>query len=292
MTVRYGILLLVSALCGCAHETGEQPLAAIDYRPDGKLLMVETRINDGDPSWFIVDSGARHSIIDPRLQAVLGLATISTGATTGVGTGAVPIGHVGPVTMKIGGLTLAVPDPWVIDLAGVQVDPSVRGLVGAELFNMHLVRIDPARKRLEIFDGERHRHPRGAAFVPLTVEGDRLFIPVKLDVRPGLTEIVRVRIDTGSEDSVAHALAAQAQDRRSSRLGQGLGTSYEGWSGKFRSVALGPYVIRDVWGPAVEHPTIGMEILRRFRLTFDARHGRLYLEPNASLVDPVPGPPA
>jgi hypothetical protein len=33
-----------------------------------------------------------------------------------------------------------------------------------------------------------------------------------------------------------------------------------------------------------------MEMMRRFTLTFDARRGLLYLEPNASFAAPVPAP--
>lgn len=73
-------------------------------------------------------------------------------------------------------------------------------------------------------------------------------------------------------------------------LGNGLGTSYEGDSGVYDSVQIGPYILRNVWGPAGAVPIVGMEILRRFTLTFDAGHGELRLEPNAALRDPVPAP--
>jgi hypothetical protein len=48
--------------------------------------------------------------------------------------------------------------------------------------------------------------------------------------------------------------------------------------------------IRYVWGPAGAVPIVGMEMMRRFTLTFDARRGLLYLEPNASFTEPVPAP--
>ena len=74
------------------------------------------------------------------------------------------------------------------------------------------------------------------------------------------------------------------------RLGNGLGSSYAGYSGVYSSVALGPYKFRNVWGPAGAVPIVGMELMRRFTLTFDTAAGTLYLEPNRHLDDPVPAP--
>ena len=62
-------------------------------------------------------------------------------------------------------------------------------------------------------------------------------------------------------------------------------------SGKYRSVRFGPYVFRDFWGPGGNPPLIGMELLQRFVMTFDAPHGRIYLAPIGRLDAPVPHPP-
>ncbi|HZD46258.1 MAG TPA: hypothetical protein VE109_09265, partial [Acidobacteriaceae bacterium] len=73
-------------------------------------------------------------------------------------------------------------------------------------------------------------------------------------------------------------------------LGNGLGTSYQDVSGVYDTVILGPFTFRHVWGPAGAVPIIGMEMMRRFTLTFDTNRALLYLEPNASFHDPVPAP--
>jgi uncharacterized protein YggU (UPF0235/DUF167 family) len=73
--------------------------------------------------------------------------------------------------------------------------------------------------------------------------------------------------------------------RRSCRLGRsesGLGTGYEDLSGGYDMVVIGPFKFQHVWGPAGAVAIIGMEMMRRFTLTFDAMHGLLYLEPNSS----------
>jgi hypothetical protein len=57
-----------------------------------------------------------------------------------------------------------------------------------------------------------------------------------------------------------------------------LGTSYEDVSGVYDTVVIGPHAFRQVWGPAGAVPIVGMEMMRRFTLTFDTKHGLLYLE--------------
>ena len=67
-----------------------------------------------------------------------------------------------------------------------------------------------------------------------------------------------------------------------------LGTSYVDVSGVYDTVIIAPYTFRNVWGPAGAVPIVGMEIMRRFTLTFDTKHRLLDLEPNSSLNEPIP----
>lgn len=290
--MRHSLLLLATLLLGSFSPAfAQRPLASLPIRMDSHLMVVEAVIGNGPSAPFVVDTSATHSVIDRRLQRALGLEILGSGATTGAGTGAVALQRTGPAQMRLGALALALPEPWVIDLSGVPMDPAIRGLLGVELFRSHVVRIDPVRRRLDIFDPRRFRAPRGARWIPLILDQDRLLIEVTLDVRPGLTLTERVRIQTGAEASVNHPIVAQAVERRQSRQGNGLGENFVAWSGRMRAVHIGPYAIRDVWGPGGPGPSIGMELLRRFVLTFDVARGRLYLVPTPALGEPVPPPP-
>lgn len=268
------------------------PLATIDYRRDGKLIMLPVRVNDRAPAWFTVDTGAPHSVIDPRLAADLGLTITHEDAVTGTGRGTVPVGHGGPVRLDVGGLVLPVDDPWIIDLSGVPIDPDVRGLLGADFFAAYIVRLDPDRGRFEVFDAATYSWPRDGATIPLVVERDRLFVDVRLDVKPGMTVSQRVRVDVGSEASVNSEIVRLSTTTRGTTLGGGLGADFAGVSGMFDAVHIGPYTIRQVWGPGGPGPAIGMEIFRRFVTTFDVPNGRLHLSPGRALDEPVPAPPA
>ena len=63
-------------------------------------------------------------------------------------------------------------------------------------------------------------------------------------------------------------------------------------AGLLAYVKMGPYGLRDVWASRDGGPAIGMEWMRRFIVTFDAPHQRLYLEPVSDTYAPSADPNA
>jgi hypothetical protein len=279
-------------LCVAARIHGaEKPAGTFPFKRDGQLMLVEVRIDNSAPAWFVLDSGASHTVFDPKFAQELGLKTETAPPTTGTGTGEVEKSHTRPVVMTLNGVKVDVPQPWVIDLSKAPLPTAVKGLVGAELFKSYVSRVDPQQSNISVFESGSFQPDEGAAFIPLIVEGDKLFLEAALEVPAGQTVTHKLRIDTGSESSINDEIVKQSGEVRTSTLGGGLGESFKSYSGVFTSVKIGPYVVKHVWGPGGPRPAIGMEMLRRFVLTFDAPHGRIYLEPTAALNEPVPTPP-
>lgn len=271
---------------GAQAASGQFP-----FKRDGKLMMVQVRINGSEPSWFVVDSGAPHTIFDPTLAQALDLKVKSAPPTTGTGTGKVTRSVTGPATMTLNDVKIELAEPWVIDLSKVPISKEVKGLVGAELFEKFVVKIDQLESTFTVFDPASFHYTGVGASIPLIVEGGKFFLEASLEVPAGKTVTHKLRIDTGSESSVNDEIVKQSAELRSSILGGGLGEDFKSYSGVFTSVKIGPYVINHVWGPGGAPPMIGMEILRRFTITFDAPHGRMYLEPTPAWNEPVPTPP-
>jgi len=288
--MRQALIAATCAVLTSCSAAGVRPLGTLDYRRDGKLMMVEARVNGAGPYWFIVDSGAPRSVIDPALAAELKLGITGQGATTGTGPNAVPYAYAQPVRIALGGSSYD-SAPYVLDLSGAPLPKEVRGLIGSELFVRHVVRIDPKAQRISWYDPKRAPGPSGAAVLPLRAEAGKLYLKARIEPRRGVAIDRELRIDTGSESSVNDPSAAQATLIAMTTLGNGLGGDFQGVSGKYRSVRFGPYVFRDFWGPGGNPPLIGMELLQRFVMTFDAPHGRIYLDPIGRLDAPVPHPP-
>ena len=282
------VCLAVSMLAPAARAQ-DHPVV-LKARKVGKSLYLPVEIN-GQPFWFAVDSGAYQGVVDPLVAKQAGLTVLGDGVVQGTGQGDVPVKHLAPLTMRLGSLSIAVPEPLLIDLSGTGNPDWMHGLIGAELFEKYIVEMDFDRSQFRVFRPDEFTPPAKAASIPLIVENHRIFIEVTLKASEKKTVTDRLRVDTGSEDSVADEVVKEGTKVRETTLGNGLGANYKGYSGVFEAVRLGPFVFHDVWGPAVPHPGIGMEMFRRFVVTFDVPHRKLYLEPNKHFDELFPSPP-
>ncbi len=281
-----GAMIIVSAAATGASES----VAVIPFKTIDKLMLLEVRVNDSQPVTFIVNTGASHTVFDPKFAQQLGLEIQLATPTTGTGTGDVKKSITKPARMTLNGLTIELPEPSVIDLSKVGLPAGTMGLLGAELFKSHVVKIDPVASTLTVFDQGSPQEAKGEP-IPLIVEGDKLFLEATLEAPAGKTVKHRLRIDTGSDSSINDEVVRQSEEVRISTLGGGPGEDFKSYSGVFTSAAIGPFTFKKFWGPGGPRPGIGMELLRRFVLTFDAPQGRLYLEPTPQLNEPVPTPP-
>jgi hypothetical protein len=276
----------------CASSASDTPLGSFPFKRDGQLLLVDVSIDNSAPALFVVDTGAPHTIFDPKFANELGLKVESASPVTGTGTGPVTTSRTRPVTMTLHNVKVAVPEPWIIDLSKVPIPRAAKGLVGAEIFQSYVVKMDPLRSTFSVFDPVSYRYTGNGAAIPLLSENGKLFLEADLEVPAGHVVTHKLRIDTGSESSVNDEVVRQSPELRVSTLGGGLGKNFKAYSGVFSSVKIGPFVIKHVWGPGGPGPAIGMEMLRRFIITFDAPHNRIYLEPIPALAEPVPTPPS
>jgi Aspartyl protease len=284
------VAISVASACGQERPNGNKPLAEISYRPVGKLIYVPVEVNGSGPLWFIFDTGAPNSIIDTAAARSLHLQSISSGIIHGTGKGDVSAEDAGEVQFALGGLTIRVPHAKIVDLSKVPVPVKSDGLLGAEFLEQYVVRIDPAAHTIAFYDPDAFSYQGQGKSLPLELANSRLYVHIGLAANPGEMVERRLRVDTGSEDSIDDDTVRNSPVTQKTSLGNGLGMSYEDVSGIYDTVMIGPFAFHHVWGPAGAVPIVGMEILRRFTLTFDAKRGLLYLEPNSSFNEPVPAP--
>jgi hypothetical protein len=280
----------VAPAWGQPYLAADHPLAEIRYRPVGKLIYVPVKVNGSSPQWFIFDTGAPNSLIDTTLANRLHVNSISSGIIHGAGKGDVPADDAGKVELTLGGLRTLVPHAKIVDLSKVPVPARGYGLVGAEFLEQYVVRINPIAHTITFYDPKTYTYQGHGKSLPLELMNSRLYIQVGLAARPGELVQRRLRVDTGSEDSIDDDTIRSSPVIQKTTLGNGLGNSYEDVSGVYDTVVIGPFTFQHVWGPAGAVAIIGMEMMRRFTLTFDAMHGLLYLEPNSTFNEPIPAP--
>ena len=282
----FGIVVPVALT---APAPSPRPIAVIPFVRNEKLMMVEVRAGGSRPLRFTIDSGARHTVLDPVTAKALRLRLGRAGSTTGTGQGRVPLMHASPVTLTVGAATVRVADPLVIDLSRVPLPKPSAGLLGAELFEQYIVQVDYAARVIRLYDRSARFDAGGVASVPLRARNHAFFVPVTV-AAGGAAHALDARIDLGSGDALASPLVKLAKERRTTTLGNGLGRNFRGTSGVYDAIALGPYRMVHVWSPWSETPLIGMEVFRRFVTTFDVARGRLYVQPAAALNEPFPAP--
>ena len=284
------LMVCCSSYLARSEQPIQKPLARVEYRPAGKLIYVPVRVDGSDPLWFIFDSGAPNSLIDSATAEKLKIKSVSAGTIHGAGKGEVAAGDAGEVQFTVGATTTKVAHAKLVDLSKVPLPMPCEGLLGAEFLEQYVVRLDPVQHTLVLYDPDTFVYQGNGQSIPLELTNSRLYVRLGLASQPGKLVERRLRVDTGSEDAIDDDTVRNSATIQKTRLGNGLGASYDDVSGVYDTVTIGPYIFHHVWGPAGAVPIIGMEMMRRFTLTFDARRGKLYLEPNASLPEPVPPP--
>jgi len=220
----YAVVSLVPAR-GQQHLAGNRPLALTSYRAVGKLIYVPVQVNGSSPHWFIFDTGAPNSIIDTALAKRLHVDPRSSGTIHGAGKGDIPAGDAGEMELTIGGLRTRVPHAKIVDLSKVPVPERGYGLVGAEFLEQYVVRIDPVAHTIAFYDPDRFVYSGTGKSLPLELTNSRLYVQVGLAARPDELVQRKLRVDTGSEDSIDDDTVRSSPTTQKTTLGNGLGSS-------------------------------------------------------------------
>ena len=269
---------------------------SLPFRLLNNHIYVDVSVNGKGPYTFIVDTGG-HCLISPELVTALGLKIVGAAPMSGAGekTGSTGFTHVDDIALgslhmrdQLGFAT-SIYDP---SIEGIRVD----GMVGFELFRRFVVQIDYGRHIMTLTDPARF-DPKGAGTaLPFvfydhlpSVEGLIDDLPAHFDIDTGS----RSEVDITSPFVAAHDLRARFPKGVSAVTGWGVGGPSRSYVVRLPSLTLGTVRVdhpvgglsQDKHG-SISDPNyegnIGSGFLKRFVVTFDYAHQRMYLKP----VDP------
>lgn len=188
-----------------------------------------------------------------------------------------------------------------------QLGVRVNGLIGSDLFENFVIKIDPLSKQITFYDRDRFNFKRGTrsySKIPLEIMNGKAFVEVKILQENDSSLNVKLLIDTGASLSMWVAPFSDPsivipQKTVRSLLGQGLNGAISGVNGRVRKVEIGPFVLKRalVSYPdsacvsgltlnAGRHGSLGNDILKRFNVVFDFQGSALYLQPNKLFKTP------
>ena len=275
------------------------------------LIFLRARVNNSQPMWFALDSGASFPfVIDTRQARALGLKlqdnlTLDGGA----GAGTFEVAMTRGVFVKFDGLEFTNQTAAVFDLGSLEAiaGRSLEGLVGRDLFSRYVVEIDYLGNKISLFDPQTYTYSGAGESIPLALRGDYFLVRAKIEL-PGRSPLEgQFLVDTGGGfvTAILNAPFARSSGVLAPTQRAILDRSLSGLGGELRllvsratSFALGKLVIREpviyasqdrggALASADFDGVIGGEILRRFKVIFDYPRRRLILEPNAHYAEPV-----
>ena len=308
--LRLRSVLVVLVLGSCVFTSSHQvPVAAnapviIPAEVTGYgLIFLRWRINNSQPMWFALDSGASFPfVIDIRRSKALGLELQDVvTAGRGAGPGVYEVAMTKGVSLNLGSLDFANQTAAVIALGSLEslAGRALDGLVGCDLFSRYVVELDYLAGKIVLHDPQNYRYSGTGESIPLTKRGDYFFVPAKIQM-PGRAQLDgQFLVDTGGAfvTVVLSAPFARLNDLPSSNQRMVLDRSLSGLGGETRvlvsratSFTLGKlvisepvvYVSQDTGGALASGDfdgIVGGELLRKFKVIFDyARHRVIFEE--------------
>ena len=284
--------------------TNGQRFARMPIDRLGNAIFVQVRINNSQPLWFGIDTGASATIIDERRARALGLKSVGNIAASATG-GSAQVKFTKGVNFTLPGVKLmnqsVVSIPFREEMADFR--PNFAGILGYDFISRCVMEIDFLNKTLTLYDAKTFTYQGSGKRVPITVEGTP-FVQAEVKTRGHDPVSGRFEIDTGYDGAmtlyhpfvVAHpGLERPAQAEQTTI--QGLGTSAQSFRARVERFTFADFSFSDVvtdftageegaGGDRDVAGLIGNEIFSRFKIIFDYSRQEMILEPNAHLSDP------
>lgn len=264
-------------------------------------VFVDVSVDGKGPFPFLVDTGG-HDILTPQTAAALALD--AKGATTSGGAGekTVTSGYTRVASLRMGAAELRDQTVMVLDFSPKAVEGfQVGGMLGVEVFQRFVVRIDYGAGTLALIDPARF-DPRGAGTaLPFVfydhmpqVDGTFAGIPARFDIDTGS----RAEVTMARPFVEAHGLRARFPRGVVTVDGWGVGGPVRSHVIRAPSLSMGGISTREVTASLATQDkgvftdagfdgNIGSAWLKRFVVTFDYPNRTMYLAPLADPGDDV-----
>jgi hypothetical protein len=301
------LLLCCVLLVGCTKATQQLPslpppahsLAEADELPktlriplvaDRGYLFANTSINGRRAGKMLFDTGSTLNIIDRGVVARFGLPQTGQGKTVGIA-GTETFTQHAVDSLAIGELDLGVSNAGALSMQKFMRGRSPAGLIGSISLLPHPFTIDYKAKELIVYNRKTFVPPKGAEKVALTFYGR---LPAVKSTLANGQDVILI-IDTGADNTVSLPISLSkmpgvlATGSTGAGSASGVGGNIQtirGWLKELKVFGFRLGGVPVTFEPKTREPRrkdlpvgrIGGQLLKDFRLTFDARYNALYVE--------------
>jgi membrane-associated protease RseP (regulator of RpoE activity) len=267
--------------------------------------LLQAKVNDSAPVWFIFDTGAESTVIDAELAKTLGLKPAGKIVGTG-GAGTAEAVRFKSVSLRLPNIEISNLTIYglPIDSFSAPLGKKIGGVIGYDIIKEFVVEIDYAARKINFYKPESYQYSGAGEVFALAFEENMPFIRANVALEGRAPISGKFEIDSGSTGAVLfntpfvkkHALLKSIAQTSETRIG-GVGGTAQAYLGRVKSITVGRFTLEKVvarfsqstrgdYASAKFHGLIGGEILRRFKTIFDYSRRRMILEPNAQFSEP------
>jgi|SRR5215813_1009674 len=287
------------------------PFELADTRIDNHIFL-QVSINGSSPLYFILDTGASHTILSLRNAKSLSLKLQPIGKVVG-GIGAEHSDAYlvsDKVSLELPGVVLsdrslvAVPLDMTEQCIGTRQGPKrvVDGILGADFFRSFVVEIDYAARLINLYDPASYSYAGKGRSLPLQMDPSYIFVQAQLEAAGRALVTARLVVDTGS----GAALSLLKKFAETNRLlpsreklaavpdcGINGPASEPALVGELDALQLAdvkiskPVTVFYKEAPAPGDGLLGNPVLRKFKVIFDYSRNRMILERKVTNRSPI-----
>ncbi len=185
------------------------------------------------------------------------------------------------------------------------VGTKIQGILGADLFNNYVLKINYQKKMITLFEPNTFEAPRDYEVFPIQISQGKPFISPIITLDNGQSLLTTILIDSGASLSFllyAHTHPSLVMPQRyiQGRLGMGLGGNIMGYTGRIEKLSFSENIFFDQLLVDFQDFTqgsdslkvvgrngiLGNDILNRFVVIIDYIHSKAYLKPTYAYNKP------
>lgn len=274
-----------------------QSASRIPFERVGNFVYLRARVNDSEPLWFLLDTGATASYFDAERAKALGLGQDNSIKGVSLNFPGVKLLNQNFSLQRLGF--------WIYN--GHAAD----GLLGYDFISRFVIEIDYVNNTISLHEPNSYKYSGFGEIVPLTLLEDDSGGKVPL-VQVKITQQGRAAVegkfiaDTAVRSAISFNTPFVDANKLLQSAGQTIRVPLGGGAvvreskqsiGRVPNIQLGRFTFKKtiaiffqdkqgiIASPEFDG-VVGNEILRRFKVIFDYSRGQMILEPNRYISDP------